>query len=204
MTVRMDIAGEPGQEDQVVLVDTADREVGTAPKQEAHRSGLLHRAFSVFVFDRAGTLLLQRRARVKYHSGGLWTNTCCGHPRPGEPVTAAATRRLREEMGFACDLAVVGTFTYRAPVSDDLVEHELDHVLVGHHDGVPVPDPAEVDAWRRSPVSDLLRALRRTPDHFTAWFPLAFAVALGGNPTLPAAPEARQGRSGTREQRSTR
>jgi len=197
----MTLADHTGHEDHVILVDAADREVGTAPKLEAHRAGLLHRAFSVFVFDHAGALLLQRRARAKYHSGGLWTNTCCGHPRPGEPVAAAARRRLREEMGFACDLTVVGTFTYRAAVGGGLVENESDHVFVGRHDGVPVPDPAEIEAWKRSSVPDLLRALRRTPHHFTAWFPLALAVALGGNPTRPVPPRASRLRSETRSAR---
>lgn len=169
-------------EDQVILVDARDRETGSAAKLEVHRSGALHRAFSVFVFDHAGTLLLQRRARTKYHSGGLWTNTCCGHPRPGERTADAARRRLHEEMGFACDLVAAGTFTYRADVGDGLVEHELDHVFIGRYDGVPCPAPAEVDGWRRTTVTDLHRRMRQTPGRFTAWLPMALAVALQASP----------------------
>src|SRR3954469_14253008 len=112
----------------VVLVDEDDREVGLAPKLRAHERGLLHRAFSVFVLNARGEVLLQRRADGKYHSAGLWTNTACGHPRPGEPVAAAARRRLREEMGFECALVAAGTFVYRARVGSELVEHELDHL----------------------------------------------------------------------------
>src|SRR5689334_7965348 len=112
--------------ERVVLVDERDREVGTMPKLAAHAEGALHRAFSVFVLNAAGELLLQRRAAAKYHCGGLWTNSCCGHPRPGEPVADAARRRLREEMGFDCELASVGSFVYRAEVGGGLVEHEYD------------------------------------------------------------------------------
>jgi len=133
--------------ERVVLVDERDREVGTAPKLAAHEDGALHRAFSVFVLNGHGELLLQRRADTKYHSAGLWTNTCCGHPRPGEPVAAAARRRLREEMGFDCEPAPAGTFVYRAEVGG-LVEHEYDHVFVGRHETDPLPDPAEVSEWR--------------------------------------------------------
>lgn len=174
--------------DLVVLVDAADRVRGTAPKLEAHRSGVLHRAFSVFVFDSQGDLLLQRRARTKYHSGGRWTNTCCGHPRPGEDTALAARRRLREEMGFSCPLTAVGTFVYRADVGGGLEEHELDHVYVGVHDGVPLPAPAEVDAWRRCAVAAVHEELRRAPGRFTAWFAEALAVVLRADtPPLPAA-----------------
>lgn len=174
--------------EDVILVDADDREVGTAPKLDAHHTGALHRAFSVFVFDSRGDLLLQRRARTKYHSGGLWTNTCCGHPRPGEDTGRAARRRLREEMGFTCPLTAVGSFTYRAEVRGGLLEHELDHVYVGVHDGVPLPSPAEVDAWRRRPVSVIQAALERDAGRFTVWFAPALTIALGaGVPPLPAA-----------------
>jgi isopentenyl-diphosphate delta-isomerase len=157
----------------VVLVDADDREVGVAPKLDAHRAGALHRAFSVFVLNAAGEVLLQRRADEKYHSGGLWTNTCCGHPRPGEPVAAAARRRLREEMGFDCALAPAGRFVYRADVGGGLTEHEFDHVFVGRHDAPPVPDAAEASGWRwQSPASALAEA-EAHPERFTPWFATA-------------------------------
>jgi isopentenyl-diphosphate delta-isomerase len=164
-------------EELVVLVDAQDRAVGTASKLDAHRSGALHRAFSVFVFDRRGRLLLQRRALAKYHSGGLWTNTCCGHPRPGEAVSDAAVRRLREEMGIACPLRPAGAFTYRASLGE-LEEHEFDHVLVGRFDGDPRPEPDEVAAWRWAAPDDLSRELAEAPGRFTAWFGRALALAL--------------------------
>src|SRR5918997_6672888 len=126
--------------EQVILVDEADREVGTGSKLEAHREGALHRAFSVFVFDRRGRLLLQKRAAGKYHSGGLWSNTCCGHPRPGEATAEAARRRLREEMNFDCELRAAFEFLYRAQFTNKLIEHEYDHVFVGEFGGVFVPD----------------------------------------------------------------
>ncbi|HEU4561497.1 MAG TPA: isopentenyl-diphosphate Delta-isomerase [Longimicrobium sp.] len=161
-------------QETVVLVDERDREVGLAPKLEAHERGLLHRAFSVFVLNTRGEVLLQRRADGKYHSGGLWTNTACGHPRPGEPVAAAAGRRLREEMGFDCPLTPAGSFVYRAEVGE-LVEHELDHVFHGRFDAPPRPDPAEVGAWRwLSPAAALAEA-RAHPERYTPWFTLALA-----------------------------
>jgi len=176
--------GSPGSADRVVLVDAGDRVVGTAPKLDAHRTGALHRAFSVFVFDAQDCLLLQQRARGKYHSGGLWTNTCCGHPRPGEATAAAAERRLREEMGIACPLRDGGWFVYRADVGGGLVEHELDRVLVGRSNREPRPDPAEVAGWRRASVRDLRMELDRLPARFTAWFPRALEVALSVVPSL--------------------
>jgi isopentenyl-diphosphate delta-isomerase len=163
-------------------VDADDRVVGTAAKLDAHRAGALHRAFSVFVFDSQGLLLLQQRARAKYHSGGLWTNTCCGHPRPGESTAVAAARRLREEMGIGCGLRDAGWFVYRADVGAGLVEHELDHVLVGCSDREPRPDPGEAAGWRRLAVADLRVELERTPGRFTAWFPRALDVALRALP----------------------
>jgi isopentenyl-diphosphate Delta-isomerase len=168
-------------EDLVVLVDEQDHAVGTASKLAAHRTGALHRAFSVFLFDGRGRLLLQRRALAKYHSGGLWTNTCCGHPRPGESVTDAAGRRLREEMGIACALRPAGAFRYRARLGE-LEEHEFDHVLVGRFDGDPRPAPDEVADWRWVEPDAAARELAEAPDRFTAWFDRALALALSVPP----------------------
>ena len=159
---------------QVVLVDEDDREVGLAEKWEAHRTGVLHRAFSVFVFDDAGRVLLQRRAREKYHSGGLWSNTCCGHPLPGESVADGARRRLREEMGIDVALSPAARFTYRAYLEGGMVEHEIDHVLTGMWSGSPSPDPAEVEDWRWTSPAELERELGDAPRRFTAWLPLAW------------------------------
>ncbi|HEV7588589.1 MAG TPA: isopentenyl-diphosphate Delta-isomerase [Longimicrobium sp.] len=160
--------------EMVVLVDETDREVGLAPKLAAHVDGALHRAFSVFVLNARGEVLLQRRALGKYHSGGLWTNTCCGHPRADEPVAAAARRRLREELGFDCELHPAGTFVYRAEVGGGLVEHEFDHVFVGRHDADPIPDPAEVGEWRWQSPGAALAEAESHPERFTPWFSLAF------------------------------
>jgi isopentenyl-diphosphate delta-isomerase len=173
---RMDDAGE-----RVVLVDESDREVGVAPKLAAHVDGALHRAFSVFVLNARGELMLQRRAAGKYHSGGLWTNTCCGHPRPGEPVAAAARRRLREEMGFDCELEPAGSFVYRAELGGGLVEHEYDHVFVGRHDADPAPDAAEASEWRWQTPEAARAEAEAHPERFTHWFSLALRE-LGGAP----------------------
>jgi isopentenyl-diphosphate delta-isomerase len=164
--------------ERVILVDADDNAIGSAEKMQAHRSPQLHRAFSVFVFNPRGELLLHRRAADKYHSAGLWTNTCCGHPRPGEETNAAAVRRLREEMGITCELQQVQRFEYRARVGKGWWEHEVDHVLVGMYDGAPVPDPAEVGAWRWPGVDRLLGEVRRAPRRFTAWFAPALDNAL--------------------------
>jgi isopentenyl-diphosphate delta-isomerase len=162
-------------EERVVLVDENDSETGTLEKQRAHTEGRLHRALSVFVFNARGEMLLQRRALAKYHSGGLWTNTCCSHPRPGEPVHQAAHRRLREEMGIDCPLEPAFEFTYRAQVGPELVEHEYDHVFVGRYDGEPVPAPDEVDDWRWAPVDALAREVAASPERFTPWFRIVFS-----------------------------
>lgn len=157
--------------EQVVLVDADDRETGTAGKMEAHRAGALHRAFSVIVWNSAGEVLLQRRARGKYHSGGLWANACCGHPRPGEAVDRAAVRRLGEELGFACPLEEFGAITYRADLDRGLVEHEYVHVFRGLHDGgAMAPDPNEVAEIRWIAPDALQTALADTPEIFAAWF----------------------------------
>lgn len=168
----------PAPEELVVLVDQADREIGTAEKLAAHRDGTLHRAFSVFVFDARGRVLLQRRAPGKYHSGGLWSNSCCGHSRPGEAVIDAARRRLREEMGFDCALEPAGAFTYRASLDHGLIEHEYDHVFVGRFDGDPAPDPAEVAEWQWMAVSELMVALDRDERNYTVWLKPALARAV--------------------------
>ncbi len=162
--------------ERVVLVDRGDVPRGTAEKLQAHEEGWLHRAFSVFIVNERGQLLLQRRARRKYHSGGRWSNACCGHPRPGETTGQAAHRRLREEMGFDCPLASAGWFLYHADVGRGLVEHELDHVFVGRWSGEPAPDPAEVDGWRWVSRPRLERELEADPDAFTVWLPLALAL----------------------------
>jgi isopentenyl-diphosphate Delta-isomerase len=156
--------------DAVVLVDADDRPIGTMPKLAAHRCGLLHRAVSVFVRDRNGRLLLQQRALGKYHSGGLWTNACCSHPRPGEGAAEAAERRLVEEMSIACSLRFLFRMRYCAQVSNGLVEHELVHVFSGQFDGVPDPNPAEVMAWRWRRAADIAADVGRRPDEYTVWF----------------------------------
>jgi isopentenyl-diphosphate Delta-isomerase len=166
------------EEERVVLVDRDDVEMGTAPKLEAHRTGVLHRAFSVFVFDGHGRMLLQRRAEGKYHCGGLWTNAACGHPRPGEATADAAARRLAEEMGFTCPLERRTQLLYRADVGGGLVENELDHVFVGEFRGDPVPDPAEVDGWRWVTAPDLRAELAHAPERFTPWFRLLVEEVL--------------------------
>ena len=157
----------------VVLVDEHDNAIGLAPKLDAHRTGVLHRAFSVMLVDARGRLLLQRRAFEKYHSGGRWANTCCGHPRAGESVVDAAERRLTEEMGIFCTLTPATSFIYRADVGEGLVEHELDHLLIGRFDGEPHPSPDEVVEWEWSSLEDVQRDLAEHPDNYAAWFPAA-------------------------------
>ena len=164
--------------EQVILVDEADQPTGSAPKLAAHEQGLLHRAFSVFVFDSRERLLLQRRAVGKYHSPGLWSNTCCGHPRPGETTLDAASRRLREEMGFSCALREVFTFVYSAAVGSELTEHEYDHVLVGFSDTTPVPSPLEVEDYRWLDVPAIRKELGEAAETFSVWFPAALRGLL--------------------------
>jgi isopentenyl-diphosphate delta-isomerase len=159
--------------EQVILVDEQDRELGFAEKLAAHRAGALHRAFSVFVFDERGRLLLQKRATAKYHSGGLWSNTACGHPRPGETTDEAARRRLREEMNVECELRGAFSFIYRTEVGGALVEHEFDHVFVGEHASDPAPDVAEVESWKWIALDDLRRDLARESHLYSAWLKLA-------------------------------
>lgn len=156
--------------EEVVLVDDEDNQTGTAEKLEAHRQGRLHRAFSVMIWDRRGRLLLQRRQIDKYHSGGLWTNTCCGHPRPGETTAQAAARRLNEEMRIVCDLTPIGTFVYRAELDAGLIEHEFVHVFRGIYDGVIAPNPLECDGYSWSSPDVIRKQIAAVPHSFSAWF----------------------------------
>ncbi|HLP56786.1 MAG TPA: isopentenyl-diphosphate Delta-isomerase [Fluviicola sp.] len=155
---------------EVILVDSNDRPVGTMEKMEAHQKGLLHRAFSVFIFNDNNELLLQQRALEKYHSGGLWTNTCCSHPAPDESLEAAGARRLQEEMGFSAALSRRFAFEYRVDLDNQLIEHEYDHVLTGTYNGEILPDPQEVMAFRWISMNDLLAEVKQHPDRFTSWF----------------------------------
>jgi isopentenyl-diphosphate delta-isomerase len=158
--------------ERVILVDREDRPIGTAPKLGAHVEGRLHRAFSVLIDDGGGNLLLQRRAAGKYHSGGLWTNACCGHPRPGEDTQLAAQRRLAEEMGFSCPIVPMQTVVYRADVGGGLIEHEYVHLFAGRWHGAVVPDPdeAEAHAWRD--FNSVTADAAARPYRYTAWFRL--------------------------------
>lgn len=162
------------REQQVILVSAQDEALGAMEKMEAHRRGVLHRAFSVFVFDRAGRMLLQQRAAQKYHGALLWTNTCCSHPFPGEDTEAAALRRLEEELGFVTPVSEVFCFTYRAEVENGLTEHEYDHVFTGEYQGLIRANPAEVAGWRYAEMHEIDRQLSHSPQLFTAWFRIAF------------------------------
>ena|SRR6218665_2053371 len=161
--------------DLVILVDKNDREIGVKDKLGAHLDGDLHRAISVFLFDSNGRMLLQRRAAGKYHSGGLWTNACCSHPRQNETAHMAAVRRLEEEMGINCpDLQPVFSFIYKADVGNGLTEHELDHVFIGSSNAVPAPDPQEVMDYKYALLREIEKELQEHPEHYTAWFRLIF------------------------------
>ncbi len=160
-------------EEYVVLVDEKDNVIGTMEKIEAHRKGVLHRAFSVFVFNSEGELILQQRAVGKYHSPGLWTNTCCSHPRLNEELEGAAHRRMQEEMGFDCPLTYGFNFIYMKQVGD-LIEHELDHVWLGFSDSEPVPDPDEVQGWQYMTPQKIRNKIDDQPEIFTEWFKICF------------------------------
>lgn len=159
----------------LVLVDEQDTGTGTMEKLEAHQKGLLHRAFSVLVRNRAGEWLIHRRAEGKYHSEGLWTNTCCSHPMPGEDTLDAAHRRLLEEMGFDCPLEHRFHFIYRKDLGNDLTEHELDHVFTGEFNGTPQPDPEEVSEYRWISPGKLRAEIEADPESFTYWFRIILA-----------------------------
>ena len=164
--------------DQIVLVDKNDRTIGFKEKLRTQLEGDLHRALSIFIFDSAGNLLIQKRAMAKYHSGSLWSNTCCSHPRPGETIEDAAHRRLREEMGFDCRLKEVFSFIYKAKVNNDLTEHEYDHVLIGRFDGEPNPNANEVDEWKWVQIEDLKSGIEKNPNYYTSWLVISLDQVL--------------------------
>lgn len=161
------------KEEYVILVDENDNDIGVMEKLQAHQEGRLHRAFSVFVFNDQQELLLQQRALDKYHSAGLWTNTCCSHPRPTETIKDAASRRLFEEMGISCDLAIKTSFIYKSSFDNGLTEHEFDYVLIGQCNSEPVINKEEVAAYKWQSLINLKKDIENKPDEFTAWFKIA-------------------------------
>ena len=168
--------------DQLILVNMNDEEIGTAAKTETHKKGLLHRAFSVFLFD-GNTLLVQQRALHKYHCGGLWANTCCSHPRPGESIIPAAVRRLREELAIDLPetaLREVHSFVYRACFTNGVTEYEYDHVLVGEYSGAFACNPEEVADVRRIDLDELKESMRTEPEKYTPWFITSIKEAVAG------------------------
>lgn len=158
--------------DYVILVDEKDNPVGKEEKLEAHRQGKLHRAFSIYVFNKQGQLMLQRRHSSKYHSGGLWTNTCCSHPRPGESLSEAAHRRLQDEMGFDCKLKEEFNFVYNVKLDKGLTEHEYLHIFIGRFDGEPILNQEEAEGWKWMDFKELSQDMRKNPQAYTKWFQL--------------------------------
>ncbi|MCW3464677.1 isopentenyl-diphosphate Delta-isomerase [Chitinophaga nivalis] len=163
---------------EVILVNELDEAVGAMEKMEAHLKGILHRAFSVFIVNDAGEMLLQQRALDKYHSGGLWTNACCSHPSPGETTVAAAHRRLQEEMGFDCELREIFSFTYKTVFDNGLTEHEYDHVFLGTYNSAIIPDRTEVHDYRYIPAGLIPDLIAKDPTRFTSWFQRALPMVL--------------------------
>ena len=161
-------------EEQVILVNERDEPIGLRGKMEAHEKGLLHRAFSVFVFNSKQEVLLQQRAACKYHSPNLWTNTCCSHPRAGETNQQAGERRLQEEMGLQVPLQEVFSFIYKAPFDNGLTEHEYDHVLIGYSDAQPQINPEEVASWKWLSLEAIKEDILQAPERYTAWFKIIF------------------------------
>lgn len=158
----------------VILVDENDNPVGAMPKMEAHEKAMLHRAFSVFILNANDEVLLQQRANDKYHSAGLWTNTCCSHPHPGEDTLDAARRRLKEEMGMEADLQFVFKFMYKAPFDNLLTEHEIDHVFIGKTNQLPVINPEEVASYKYMKPEEIKLDMEQNPQSYTVWFRIIF------------------------------
>lgn len=164
--------------EEVILVNSSDEPVGKMEKLEAHEKGLLHRAFSVFIFNSMGQMLLQRRALTKYHSGGLWTNACCSHPRPGEHTLHAATRRLEEEMGLHCELVHCFSFIYKVSFENGLTENELDHIYIGWTDNPPSINPEEVHEFKYLTIEKVVEDVKGAPQLYTEWFKISIEKVL--------------------------
>jgi isopentenyl-diphosphate delta-isomerase len=162
------------KEEKVILVNETDEPSGVMDKTEAHRKAMLHRAFSIFIFNAKGEMLLQQRALHKYHSGGLWSNACCSHPLPGEETLTAAERRLTEEMGFKTPLKKIFDFVYKAELDSGLTEHEFDHVFAGEYSGTIKANPEEVSDFCYKKLEEIKQSLQSHPKKYTAWFHLAF------------------------------
>ena len=160
--------------ENVVLVDRNDNPMGLMPKLEAHEKGVLHRAFSVFILNQKSQLMLQRRALDKYHSPGLWTNTCCSHPRESESNIEAGVRRLKEEMGFTTPLKSMFSFIYKSKFDNGLTEHEFDHVLLGYYDKQPLINTIEVSEWKWMSLDKIILEIKNKPEDFTVWFKIIF------------------------------
>ena len=158
------------QQENVVLVDSNNNKLGLMPKMEAHIKGVLHRAFSVIIFNNNGDIMLQKRARTKYHTPGLWSNTCCSHQRDNEDNITAGKRRLYEEMGFTTQLQNFDSFIYKVSFSNGLIEHEFDHILTGIYNGIPNLNKKEVDQWKWVSIDYLYHDINNNPDNYTAWF----------------------------------
>ena len=163
---------------EIILVDENDNEIGTGEKFEVHKLGQLHRAFSIFIFNSKGELLIQKRAGSKYHSGGLWSNTCCSHPKPSESLEITAHRRLKEEMGIDCDLEEIYKFIYKTKFENGLTEHEYNHVLVGRSDDTPIVNPEEAEDWKWIDVCLLSGDVKSNPDKYTYWFKISLDDVL--------------------------
>ena len=161
-------------EENVILVNEKDEQIGLMPKLEAHQKAVLHRAFSVFVLNSKNEIMLQQRAHQKYHSPLLWTNTCCSHQREGETNIQAGSRRLFEEMGFKTELKELFHFIYKAPFDNGLTEHELDHVMIGYHNDAPMINPEEVEDWKWMKIEDVKTDMELQPALYTVWFKIIF------------------------------
>jgi isopentenyl-diphosphate delta-isomerase len=162
------------KEENVILVNENDQQIGLMPKLEAHEKALLHRAFSVFILNDRNEIMLQQRAAHKYHSPLLWTNTCCSHQREGETNIDAGSRRLFEEMGFKAELKELFHFIYKAPFDNGLTEHELDHVMIGYYNAAPEINPEEVESWKWMSIDEVKEDMAAHPESYTVWFRIIF------------------------------
>lgn len=171
---------------QIILVDKNDNEIGTEEKLKTHQQGKLHRAFSILIFNSKNELLIQKRAKTKYHTPGLWTNTCCSHPRKGKNIKEEAKKRLKQEMGFDCELKEIFTFIYKAKFKNRLTEHEYDHVFTGQFDGTPKPNPNEADDYKWISLEKLKKDIKKSPEKYTPWFKIILDKFIRKNkPIIP-------------------